>query len=53
MFEIDNIDKIFAYFGVGFTSITIAFGLIKYLSKNIFENYLLKKLETHKSNLND
>lgn len=46
-----EIDKFFAYLGVGVTSITIAFGLIKYLSKNLFENYLLKKLETHKNEL--
>lgn len=46
-----KIDSFFAYLGVGVTSITIAFGLIKYLSKNLFENYLLKKLETHKNEL--
>ena len=51
MSKIENIYKIFTYLGVGVTSITIAFGLIKFLSKNIFENYLLKKLETHKSEL--
>lgn len=47
----DTIDQIFTYLGVGITATAIAFGLIKYFSKNLFENYLQKKLESHKNEL--
>jgi len=45
------INQIFAFLGVGITATAVAFGLIKYLSQNLFENYLIKKLENHKSEL--
>lgn len=45
-------DKILLeYIGFGTCSIGIAYVIIKFLSEKIFENYLSKQIETHKSEL--
>lgn len=44
-------EQVLEYFGLFSLAVTVAYGLIKYLSQNIFENYLSKSIETHKSNL--
>jgi len=38
--------QLLEYFGLFSTATILAFGLIKYLSQNIFENYLRKSIET-------
>lgn len=43
------IDKMLEYLGIFSASIAISYGLIKYLSEKIFEHYLVKQIETHKS----
>ncbi|MCH6235790.1 hypothetical protein [Cognataquiflexum rubidum] len=43
--------EIFDFIGKISFAVLIAFGLIQYSSKKIFENYLLKRIENHKSNL--
>ena len=44
-------NKFLEYLGLTASIGAIAFGLIKYFSKNIFETYLLKRIESHKSEL--
>jgi len=44
-------DEFLKYIGIGSSSILIAYTLIKYLSEKIFENYLVKQIENHKSDL--
>ncbi|MEQ8304741.1 MAG: hypothetical protein RIB47_15205 [Cyclobacteriaceae bacterium] len=44
-------DTILKYLGLFALVTPVAFGLIKYFSQRIFENYLAKSIETHKSNL--
>lgn len=44
-------NDIFELLGVFSTAGLVAYGLIKFLSKSIFENYLKKRLESHKSDL--
>lgn len=45
------LDEILKFLGITAISITAAFGIIKYFSKSIFETYLQKRLERHKSEL--
>jgi uncharacterized protein YbcI len=55
MLQAKIMEKIFIqtlkYFGAFSLSTAVAFGIIKYLSQKIFENYLVKSIENHKSNL--
>lgn len=44
-------EEIFKILGLFATSSVVAFGFIKYMSQKIFDNYLVKKIETHKSEL--
>lgn len=44
-------DEVLKYLGAGILSIATAFGIIKYYSKKIFEDYLQKGIETHRSDL--
>ena len=44
-------EHLLEYFGLFALATTVAYGLIRYLSQKIFENYLAKSIETHKSNL--
>ncbi len=45
------IEQLLKYLGLLALATPIAFGLIKYFSQRLFENYLIKSIETHKSNL--
>ncbi|OCB76465.1 hypothetical protein [Flavobacterium crassostreae] len=45
------IDEFLKYIGIGSSSVVLAYVLIKYLSQKIFENYLVKQIDKHKSNL--
>ncbi|GAA4239643.1 hypothetical protein GCM10022291_34810 [Postechiella marina] len=44
-------EEIFKYLGIFSTSTVVAYGLIRYLSQKFFENYLTKRIESHKSEL--
>ncbi|UPQ79455.1 hypothetical protein M0M57_01135 [Flavobacterium azooxidireducens] len=44
-------DEIYKYLGITVVSSTTAYLIIKYFSESIFENYLQKRIETHKSEL--
>ncbi|GAA0878706.1 hypothetical protein GCM10009119_16740 [Algoriphagus jejuensis] len=44
-------DELLKYLGLFALATPVAYGLIKYFSKSIFETYLTKSIETHKSNL--
>jgi len=44
-------NDIFKLLGIFTTAGLVAFGLIRYLSKQIFESYLQKRMESHKSDL--
>ena len=44
-------EEIFKYLGLFSAATIVAYGLIKFLAQKIFENYLQKSIETHKSNL--
>ena len=44
-------EQVLEYIGLFALATPVAFGLIKYFSQKIFENYLSKSIETHKSNL--
>lgn len=46
-----NVIYFFELLGIFFTAGLVTFGLIKFLSKRIFDNYLKKRLESHKSDL--
>lgn len=45
------IDEVLKYLGITTISTATAYAIIKYFSQKTFENYLLKKIETHKSEL--
>lgn len=47
----DQIEQILKYLGLFALATPGAFLLIRYFSQKIFENYLAKSIETHKSNL--
>ncbi len=44
-------EKVLEILGITSISTFTAYSLIRYLSKNFFENYLVKRLESHKSEL--
>jgi len=44
-------EEIFKYLGIFSASTVVAYGLIRYLSQKVFENYLTKRIESHKSEL--
>lgn len=44
-------EEIFKYLGIFSGSTIVAYGLIRYLSQKLFENYLTKRIESHKSEL--